>query len=162
MGPKKFGGLGVLDHLFCRALRLWVGMKPPVNEVDRQLFRTSTTVVLGNGLEAEFWNSWLQGKAPRDIAPNLCGLQMESTLLSLHTKLIFKEFEQKWRENTPLNPRRKHRPIRMRCSASNGSKGPPEHATALAQRQDMHSRHKGPPTSHPAKGEVGWGPGQVG
>jgi hypothetical protein len=86
MRPKKFGGLGILDlDLFSRAMRLrwlsyewkdpdrpWVGTKPPVTEMDRQLFRASTVVTIGNGLKAEFWNSsWLQGMAPRDIAPNI-------------------------------------------------------------------------------------------
>jgi hypothetical protein len=51
------------------------------------------------------------------------------------------EFEQKWRENTPLNPRKKnHRTIRMHCSASHGSKSPPGYATALGQRQAVHHR----------------------
>jgi len=83
---KKLGGLGVLDlDRFSRALRLrwlwfewkdpdrpWVGGNLPVNEVDRQLFRASTIVTVGNGKTAKFWEaSWLQGKAPRDIAPRL-------------------------------------------------------------------------------------------
>jgi hypothetical protein len=63
MRPKKFGGLGILDlDLFSRALRLrwlwyqwtepdrpWVGSEPPVDAVDKQLFRISTVVTLGNG-----------------------------------------------------------------------------------------------------------------
>jgi len=76
--PKKLGGLGVLDlERFSRALKLrwlwyewkepdrpWVGGNLPVNEVDRQLFRTSTVVTVGNGNTAKFWEaSWLQGKA---------------------------------------------------------------------------------------------------
>jgi hypothetical protein len=84
--PKKFGGLGVLDlDMFSMALRLrwlwyewaeedrsWVGTEPPVNEVDRHFFRISTVVIIGNGLNAEFWNSsWLQGTTPRDIARSL-------------------------------------------------------------------------------------------
>jgi hypothetical protein len=86
MKPKKFGGLGVLDlDIFSRALRLrwlwyewaesdrpWVGTEPPVNEVNKQLFRASTVVTIGNSLKAELWNSsWLDGRAPRDIAPGL-------------------------------------------------------------------------------------------
>jgi len=69
--PKNFGGLGVLDlDLFSRALRLrwlwyewvaperpWVGTEPPVNAIDRQLFRASTIVVLGDGQKASFWQS---------------------------------------------------------------------------------------------------------
>jgi len=84
--PKKLGGLGVLYlERFSRALRLrwlwyewmepdrpWVGGNLPVNEVDRQFFRISTTVTVGNGNTAKFWEaSWLQGEAPRDIAPSL-------------------------------------------------------------------------------------------
>lgn len=71
--------------IFSRALRLrwlwyewadadrpWVGTAPPVNDVDRQLFRASTVVTLGNGQKAKFrQDSWLGGQAPIDIAPNL-------------------------------------------------------------------------------------------
>jgi hypothetical protein len=84
--PKKFGGLGILDlDLFGRALRLrwmwlewvdpdrpWGGTELPVTEIDRQLFRTSTVVTIGDGQKASFWNSsWLNGRAPMDIAPDL-------------------------------------------------------------------------------------------
>lgn len=58
MRPKQFGGLGVMDlDLFSSALRLrwlcfqwteperpWVGTEPPVDAIDRQLFRASTIV----------------------------------------------------------------------------------------------------------------------
>jgi len=81
--PKKLGSLGVLDlEMFSRALRLcwlwyqweevdrpWVGGAIHVNEVDKQLFRACTRVQLGNGGTAQFWeSSWLDGRAPRDIA----------------------------------------------------------------------------------------------
>ena len=84
--PKKLGGLGVLDlELFSRALRLrwlwfewvdrdrpWVGGATPVSEVDRQLFTACTTVQIGNNNKAQFWeSSWIEGRAPRDIAPLL-------------------------------------------------------------------------------------------
>jgi hypothetical protein len=84
--PKELGGLGVLDFdLFSRALRLrwlwfqwkdpdrpWVGTELPCNEDDKQLFWASTVVGVGNGLTARFWESaWLDGKAPRDLAPNM-------------------------------------------------------------------------------------------
>ena len=84
--PKNFGGLGILDlDLFSRALRLrwlwyqwtdtgrpWTGTEPPVNAVDRQLFRASTVVTLGDGKRASFWQSaWLNGRAPMDIFPDL-------------------------------------------------------------------------------------------
>ena len=66
MRPKHFGGLGILDlDLFSRALRLrwlwfqwvsperpWVGTEPPVDAIDKQLFRVSTIVTVGNGLKA--------------------------------------------------------------------------------------------------------------
>ena len=86
MRPKKFGGLGILDlDLFSRALRLrwlwyqwtepdrpWVGSEPPVDAVDKQLFRISTVVTLGNGETASFWqSSWLNGEAPMDLFPDL-------------------------------------------------------------------------------------------
>jgi hypothetical protein len=86
MKPKVLGGLGVLDfERFSRALRLrwlwfewvepdrpWVGTEVPCTEIDRQLFRASTSVTVGNGLRASFWDSpWLDGMAPRDIAPHL-------------------------------------------------------------------------------------------
>jgi hypothetical protein len=84
--PKYVGVLGVLDlEMFSRALRLrwlwyewmepdrpWFGADVPCSEVDRQLFRVSTVVKIGNGQTASFWSSsWLNGRAPRDIAPNL-------------------------------------------------------------------------------------------
>lgn len=86
MKPKKFGGLGIMDlDLFGRALRLrwlwyqwvelersWVGSKPPVTALDKQLFRASTTVSVGNGETTSFWqSSWLNGQAPMDIYPDL-------------------------------------------------------------------------------------------
>jgi len=44
----------------------------PCDAVDRQLFRTSTTVTIGDGRKASFWHSsWLGGRAPIDIVPNL-------------------------------------------------------------------------------------------
>jgi hypothetical protein len=75
----KFGGLGVLDlDLFSRALclrwlwyewkdpeRPWVGTEPPVTEVDRQLFRLSTIVAVGNGLTTKFWNSSVIGSGTK-------------------------------------------------------------------------------------------------
>jgi len=93
--PKKLGGLGVLDlEMFSRALRLrwlcyqweevdrpWVGGNIPVNEVDKQLFRACTRVQLGNGGTAQFWeSSWLDGRAPTDIAPLLYKLAWRKKL----------------------------------------------------------------------------------
>ena len=86
MLPKNLGGLGVLDlNFFGRALRLrwlwyawtepdrpWVGSIPPCDEVDKQLFRASTIVQLGDGNTTSFWNCrWMNGMAPRDFAPGL-------------------------------------------------------------------------------------------
>jgi hypothetical protein len=84
--PKKLGGLGVIDlELFRRALRLrwlwyqwtepdhpWVGTEVPCSDIDKQLFRVSTIVQIGNGHKAKFWDSpWIDGCAPRDLAPRL-------------------------------------------------------------------------------------------
>ena len=93
--PKSLGGLGVLDlEMFSRALRLrwlwyewidwdrpWIGGLISVNEVDKQLFRACTKVQIGNGAKAKFWeSSWLDGKAPRDIAPSLYKLAWRKNL----------------------------------------------------------------------------------
>jgi hypothetical protein len=87
--PKALGGLGVLNlDKLGRALRLrwlwkewtrdyhpWKGFKVPCNRVDRLLFSASTTVTIGDGKMAKFWHdSWLDGMAPRNIAPHLCDL----------------------------------------------------------------------------------------
>jgi len=78
--PKLKGGLGVLDlEKFSRALRIrwlwyqwvdpdrpWVGSPVPCSEVDKQLFRCSTQVTLGNGRTALFWESpWGWWKGPQ-------------------------------------------------------------------------------------------------
>jgi hypothetical protein len=49
-----------------------VGTEIPCTEVDKQLFRASTIVTVGNGKRASFWDTpWLGGHAPRDLAPAL-------------------------------------------------------------------------------------------
>ena len=49
-----------------------VGYDIPCNETDKQLFRCSTVVTLGDGRTALFWDStWSDGVAPRDLAPHL-------------------------------------------------------------------------------------------
>jgi hypothetical protein len=72
-------------EIFERALRLrwlwyewnkpdrpWVGTDVPCNDIDKQLFRAHTEVILGNGQKAKFWEStWIARQAPRDIAPKL-------------------------------------------------------------------------------------------
>jgi hypothetical protein len=51
---------------------LWVGIEVPCSEVDKQLFRLSTFVIIRFGRTACFWeSSWLDGRAPRDLAPSL-------------------------------------------------------------------------------------------
>jgi hypothetical protein len=53
----------------------------PCDEVDNQLFRASTTVLLGNGRKAKFWESaWLDGMAPRDVALRLYKLAWRKKL----------------------------------------------------------------------------------
>jgi hypothetical protein len=87
--PTYLGGLGIL-HLekFARALclrwpwyewkephRLWVGLGNPCDEVDMDLFYASTTISIGNGKIAPFWDSsWLNGRKPKDIAPLIFGV----------------------------------------------------------------------------------------
>jgi len=80
--------------MFSRALRLrwlwyewtdrdrpWIGGQIPVNEVGKQLFRACTKVHIGNGAKAKFWEScWLDGKAPRDVAPSLYKLAWRKNL----------------------------------------------------------------------------------
>jgi hypothetical protein len=93
--PKKLGGLGVLDlELFSRALRQhwlwlqwtdpgrpWALSDAPCDEVDNQLSRSSTTVLLGNGRKVKFWESaWLDGMAPRNVAPRLYKLAWRKKL----------------------------------------------------------------------------------
>ena len=42
-----------------------------MNATDRQLFRASTVVILGEGTKASFWqSSWVQGQAPMDLFPD--------------------------------------------------------------------------------------------
>lgn len=45
-------------------------MPTPCNERDRTLFASATTITLGDGKKAKFWESaWLQGEASKNIAP---------------------------------------------------------------------------------------------
>jgi hypothetical protein len=40
--------------------------------METELFRVCTTITLGNGRSTKFWHDrWLQGKAPKEIAPPL-------------------------------------------------------------------------------------------
>lgn len=80
--------------MFGRALRLrwlwyewidpnrpWAGTMLPCDAGDRQLFRASTVLTIGDGRKAKFWqSSWLNGMAPMDIAPNLYKLAWRKNL----------------------------------------------------------------------------------
>lgn len=42
------------------------------DEIERQLFFASTEIMVGNGKNTPFWEAkWVNGAAPRDLAPNL-------------------------------------------------------------------------------------------
>ena len=92
-----------LKIVFCssgRALRLrwlwqewgddpkpWVGMDVPCNNMDRLLFNASTRVTIGDGNRACFWHhSWLEGDAPRYLAPNLFKLVRRKNM-TVHQEL---------------------------------------------------------------------------
>jgi hypothetical protein len=50
----------------------WQGMTLPCDAQDRALFQASAEIRLGNGKKASFWqDKWLDGNAPKEIAPNL-------------------------------------------------------------------------------------------
>jgi hypothetical protein len=50
----------------------WQGMTLPCDAQDRALFQASAEIKLGNGKKASFWqDKWLDGNAPKEIAPNL-------------------------------------------------------------------------------------------
>jgi hypothetical protein len=84
--PKDLGGLGIHElNRFGRALRQrwlwyrwmddskpWQGMALPCDAQDWALFQASTEIKLGNGKKPSFWqDKWLDGNAPKEIAPNL-------------------------------------------------------------------------------------------
>ncbi|CAD6255007.1 unnamed protein product [Miscanthus lutarioriparius] len=84
--PKDLGGLGVPDlERFGRTLRLrwlwqewvddsksWSGSELPCYDDDRLLFNSSIIISLEDGAKTKFWHhSWLDGQAPRYLAPNL-------------------------------------------------------------------------------------------
>ena len=76
--PKDFGSLGLPNlDMFSRALRLrwlwfewrapdrpWVGMPPPCDRTDRDLFAAATRIQIGDGGRASFWESTWLGDAP--------------------------------------------------------------------------------------------------
>ncbi|WVZ97032.1 hypothetical protein U9M48_042597 [Paspalum notatum var. saurae] len=82
--PKDLGGLGIINlEKFSRALRLrwlWRAWRDedhpwqdaPCDRTDRLFFCASTRVSIGDGRKAKFWHdSWLDGMAPRNLAPHL-------------------------------------------------------------------------------------------
>jgi hypothetical protein len=59
---------------------VWTALKLPCDKTDEGLFNASTTVTVDNGKIAEFWNSsWIQGQAPKNIAPTLLKRQRGRT-----------------------------------------------------------------------------------
>lgn len=84
--PIKMGGLGILDlDKFARVLRLrwlwfewdcpdkpWVGMPPPCDELDDQIFAATTKVTIDNGRKPKFWSSnWIGHQPLKFLAPTL-------------------------------------------------------------------------------------------
>ncbi|WVZ96648.1 LOW QUALITY PROTEIN: hypothetical protein U9M48_042260, partial [Paspalum notatum var. saurae] len=87
--PKALGSLGIINlEKSGHALRLrwlwrdwmddyhsWLGQDAPCDRTDRLLFSASTSVSIGDGKKAKFWHdSWLDGMAPRNLAPHLFDL----------------------------------------------------------------------------------------
>jgi hypothetical protein len=83
--PKEFRGLGILNlKKFASSLKLiwlcneWVddskplvGIGNPCTPNDHDLFAAATTIIIGNGKKAKFWeSSWLNGVCP-DVAPKI-------------------------------------------------------------------------------------------
>lgn len=84
--PLKYDGLGVSNLTkMGRALRLrwlwyewtspdkpWIGMPTPCDEQDNELFAASTSVTIGDGRKALFWESpWACSSTLKAVAPNL-------------------------------------------------------------------------------------------
>ena len=47
-------------------------MDLPCKPADRLLFNASTIVTVGDGKKTQFWHhSWLDGEAPKNLAPHL-------------------------------------------------------------------------------------------
>jgi hypothetical protein len=93
--PKWLGGLGIADlSKFKKALRLrwqwqawqtegkpWTGLDIPSSDTEIQLFRTCISIKVGNGNKVSFCaDRWLDGQAPKDIAPELFKLAWRKRL----------------------------------------------------------------------------------
>jgi hypothetical protein len=92
--PTSLGGLGILNmEKFARALRLcwpwlawaspdrpWVGMKNPCNKDDMELFYAFTSMIIGNGTKASFWeDSWVDGISPKVLALSVYAISRQKT-----------------------------------------------------------------------------------
>jgi hypothetical protein len=52
--------------------RAWHGLDLQFSNEEKSLFFASTTMLLGNGMTALFWEDrWIEGKAIKEIAPLL-------------------------------------------------------------------------------------------
>ena len=61
--------------------RPWKGTATPCDKVDKDLFQACTEITVRDGSLARFWHdSWLQGKAPRNMAPSLFPLAARKNL----------------------------------------------------------------------------------
>ncbi|WVZ59434.1 hypothetical protein U9M48_009577 [Paspalum notatum var. saurae] len=105
--PKALGGLGILNLVsFARALRLrWLWQawarqdRPgpdgdgPCTETDKLFFAAATSVHVGDGKLASFWDTaWLRGLRPRDFGPHLtscaCNLVSQIALCGSLAQII--------------------------------------------------------------------------
>ncbi len=47
-----------------------MGSGTPCDDTDRLLFAAATTITIGDGAKASFWDSaWLEGRRLKDVAP---------------------------------------------------------------------------------------------
>lgn len=87
--PLRYGGLGVPDlartaislrtrwiwRMRTDPLRPWRGLDMHFSKAELEVFDASTKMVVGDGETALFWaDRWLDGKAIREIAPDLFAL----------------------------------------------------------------------------------------
>jgi hypothetical protein len=92
--PKDVGGLGIKNlQLLNHALRMrwrwlsftedskpWQGLAFDIAPAAEEMFRTCTTLTLGNGRRLKFWRDrWLGGRSVEQIAPNLLSFVRPST-----------------------------------------------------------------------------------
>jgi len=92
--PLENGGLGILNmEKFARALRTrwlwhewnsedkaWIGLGNPCDETDRLFFAVATSITLGDGMKADFWNSgWMGGCRRKDIVPAIFAISRKKS-----------------------------------------------------------------------------------